>query len=52
MKMVIRHFKVNILPVQNESGGCIWVGLLYIWARNDFILSRAENLQNRNFWKQ
>ena len=30
MKMIIGHFKVNILPAQNESGGYIWDGLLYI----------------------
>ena len=30
MEMFMRHFKVNILPVQNESGGHIGGGLLYI----------------------
>ena len=30
MNMIIEHFKLNILPVQNESGGHIWNGLSHI----------------------
>ena len=30
VKMIIRHFNVYKLPVQNESGGHILDGLLYI----------------------
>ena len=49
MKMIIRSVKVNLLPVQNESGGHIWDGLLYVWTC--LILSRTENVQDRNIWK-
>ena len=30
MKMIIRHFKENILPVQNESGGIIFKKELFL----------------------
>ena len=33
-KMIMWHLKLNILPIQNESSGRIWDGLLYIWTRN------------------
>ena len=52
MNILVNNFKVNILPAQNESGGHVWDGLFYIWSRNFFILSIAEKVQNRNFWKQ
>ena len=32
---------MDILPVQNESGGHIWDGLLYIWTRNCFHLIKS-----------
>ena len=41
MKMIIQHFKLNILPIQNESGGHIWDRLLYIWTRNYFYLVKS-----------
>ena len=34
MTMIIQSFKVNWLPVQNESGGHIWDGLLYFWIKS------------------
>ena len=40
--MIIQHFKLNILPVQNESGSYILEGLLYFEQGIIFILSRAE----------
>ena len=49
MKMIIQHFKVN-LPVQNESGDHIWIIMRWIFEQKIFfILSGAENVQNRNF---
>ena len=30
MKMIIRHFKENVLPVQNESGGIIFKKELFL----------------------
>ena len=40
--------KLNIL-----SGGHIWERIIYILEQEIiFILSRGENVQNRNFWKQ
>ena len=41
MKMIMRYFKVNILPVQNGSGGHIWHGLLSIWKGNYFYLIKS-----------
>ena len=36
-----KHFKVSILPVQNQFGGHIWDALLYIWTRNHFYLIKS-----------
>ena len=48
MKMIIRHFKLNILSVQNESGGHMrWI--IIFEQEIIFISSRGENVQNKNF---
>ena len=38
MTMIVQSFKVNWLPVQNESDGHIWDGLLYVWTKSCFYL--------------
>ena len=49
MKMIIRHFKLNLLPVQNPAV-TYEMYYYYIFEQEvNFILSKAENVQNRNF---
>ena len=52
MKLIIRNIKLNILPAQNESGGYIEMDYYIFEQEIIFILSRAEYVQNKNFWKQ
>ena len=52
--MIIRYIKLNILPVQNESVNPVTYGTGYYKFEQKiiFILSSAETVENRNFWKQ
>ena len=52
MKMIIRHLKVNILLVENESGGHYEIDYYIFEQEIIFILSRPVSMQNRNFRKR